>query len=92
MSSAITLKASYTAPSSEAKSFKQSLPACSTNPSTAERTSSLTALRTALGEAQDQINVFLTQKMDEDNTKAGAAQVDDAKFEETYGEEAAEED
>jgi len=93
MSSTPALTATYSAPFTGPKSFTQSLPACSEEPSTIERTASLTALRTAITTTQDQINAFLTHKMEEDNQKAGAAAaVDDAKAEENYGEEAAEDD
>jgi hypothetical protein len=88
MSSALALTASYTS-SSESKEFHQSLPTFSKEPSTADRTASLTALREAITATQDQINEFLTKKMGEDNAKAGAAAIDDAKAEEKYGEEEA---
>lgn len=86
-----SLSANYSAPDSEEKSFCQPLPICSEEPS--ERTSYLTALRTSITGAQDQINAFLTQKMEEDNKKAGAASAtDDSKAEENYGEEVVDED
>jgi hypothetical protein len=92
MASSPALTASYSAPSSDAKVFSQTLPACSNEPSATERTTSLTALRNAISDTQDQINAFLTQKMDEDVKKAGVASVDDATFEENYGEDATEQD
>jgi hypothetical protein len=82
------LSADYSAPSSENKNFNQPLPTCSKEPSPSERTAYLAALRTSITDAQDQINAFLTQKMDEDNKKAGVVStIDDAKAEENYGEE-----
>lgn len=81
------LKADYTAPEEAPKNFKQQLPTLSKEPSTEERTAYLTALRESITSVQDQINVFLTQKMEEDNQKAGAAAAQDAKEEEHYGEE-----
>jgi hypothetical protein len=87
------LVANYCAPSSEEKNFTQTLPKCSEEPSTAERTAYLAALRTSITNAQDQINAFLTQKMEEDNKKAGVASAaDDAKAEENYGEEVVDDD
>jgi hypothetical protein len=83
-----TLSAVYNAPSSEEKTFDQSLPICSDESSPSERTAYLAALRTSITDAQDQINAFLTQKMEEDNKKSGVASaIDDAKAEENYGEE-----
>ncbi|QDS73622.1 hypothetical protein FKW77_001975 [Venturia effusa] len=89
-----TLSANYSAPASEEKSFHQQLPICSQEPSPTERTAYLAALRASITGIQDQINVFLTQKMEEDNAKAGAAASaeDDAKAEENYGEEVVEDD
>ncbi|KAF2432119.1 hypothetical protein EJ08DRAFT_163432 [Tothia fuscella] len=86
------LVASYSAPCSDSTEFHQPLPTCSKDPSTEERTASLAALREAITNTQDQINDFLTKKMEEDNAKAGVAAVDDAKAEEAYGEEDAEEE
>lgn len=86
------LKAEYTAPGSAPESFKLPLSSCSRQPSTDERTAYLTSLRTSITDIQAQINVFLTQKMEEDNQKAGAAAAQDAKEEENYGEETVEED
>jgi hypothetical protein len=93
MSHAPALTAAYSAPDSEPKAFAQPLPSSSKEPSTAERTASLAALRSAITDTQDQVNAFLTDKMDEDNRKAGApAVVDDTKAEELYGEETVDED
>ncbi|TID24452.1 putative ekc keops complex subunit gon7 protein [Venturia nashicola] len=88
-----TLSATYSAPDSAEKGFNQLLPMCSEEPSPTERTAYLAALRTSITDAQDQINAFLTQKMDEDNAKAGTASAeDDAKAEENYGEEVVNDD
>jgi hypothetical protein len=87
------LKADYSAPKSAPETFKEALPAISKDPSTEERTAYLTALRTSITGMQDQVNVFLTKKMEEDNQKAGAAAAaQDAKEEENYGEESVEDD
>lgn len=88
-----TLSATYSAPDSEEKSFDQPLPMCAEEPSLIERTAYLAALRTSITDAQDQINAFLTRKMEEDNAKAGAASAEeDAKAEENYGEEVVDDD
>jgi len=82
------LLAAYSAPFNEPKTFTHSLPPHSNDPPTSERTSYLTELRKSVTTVQDQINVFLTRKMEEDIQKAGVAEaVDDAKEEENYGEE-----
>lgn len=87
------LKADYSAPNHEDKSFSQNLPNCSREPATEEKTSYLTSLRLSITDMQDSINVFLTKNMEEDNQKAGtAAANNDAKEEENYGEEAVDED
>lgn len=87
------LKATYTAPGASEESFKEALPAVSKEVSTEERTEYLGKLRTSITSIQDQINVFLTHKMEEDNAKAGAAAAaQDAKEEENYGEETVEDD
>ncbi|KAE9972496.1 hypothetical protein BLS_004013 [Venturia inaequalis] len=88
-----SLSATYSAPDSEQNSFDQPLPMCSEEPSPTERTAYLAALGTSITKAQDQINAFLTHKMEEDNAKAGVASAeDDAKAEENYGEEVVEDD
>lgn len=81
------LKAKYTAPD-EAKSFAYQLPPASTR-STEEKTAYLSALRKSVTKMQDDINVFLTNKMEQDKASASMAgsKVDERKEEETYGEE-----
>lgn len=64
------LTAEYTNPSAASKSFTHALPACPFDPSASEKTTLLSALRSAVTELQSEINEFLTQKMEED--KAGA--------------------
>jgi hypothetical protein len=88
MSSNNSLSANYTAPFSEPKTFSRPLPPSSKGPSTSERTTYLVELQTSVTAIQDQINVFLTQKMEEDNKKAGVIfTVDDTNAEENFGEE-----
>lgn len=59
----------------------------------AAKTQHLASLRAAVSAAQDAINKELTARMEEDKARdAKTAGVDDAKAEENYGEEVAEED
>lgn len=85
------LKAEYTAPASS-KQFSHTLPSCTTK-STREKTAYLSALRTSVTRLQDEVNVFLTEKMEEDKTLAALVGVkgDDRKDEENYGEEVVDE-
>ncbi|KAI8934948.1 hypothetical protein NX059_008615 [Plenodomus lindquistii] len=86
-----TLKATYTSPSTphpQTISSTQDLPAITSPPSTTERIAYLAHLQTSLKHLQDQVNTFLTQKMADDK----AAADDDARDEETYGEEVVDED
>jgi hypothetical protein len=82
----LPLTAAYTAPSAEPKVFELPQPACPQTPSTEERTASIAALRSSVSTLQDQVNLFLTKKMEEDNN-AAAALANDEKEEENYGEE-----
>ncbi|KAH7160620.1 hypothetical protein EDB81DRAFT_878970 [Dactylonectria macrodidyma] len=84
-----SLTASYTSSSSEPFSITHSLPALESPASVADKTSYLASLRSAVTEAQAQINKELTSRMEEDNARAASKNgaVDDAKEEENYGEE-----
>lgn len=87
-----SLTATYSSPTApEPKVFSTELPALSSPPSTQDRTAYLAALGSSLKTLQDDVNTFLTQKMEEDKA-AGASKGDDAKDEETYGEEVVDED
>jgi|TARA_R110002003_G_scaffold191_7_gene14767 hypothetical protein len=87
-----SLTATYTSPAPVAPSvFTSELPALSSAPSTQDRVAYLAALAAALKNLQGEVNTFLTHKMDEDKA-LGASKADDAKFEETYGEEVVDED
>lgn len=88
------LTVDYSAPSTASRSFSQTLPACAQTPSTEERTAYLASLHASIGKMQDEVNAFLTQKMEEDKMSAGnAAQTaDEAKEEENYGEEVVEDE
>ncbi|KAH7149776.1 hypothetical protein B0J13DRAFT_620131 [Dactylonectria estremocensis] len=90
-----SLTASYTSSFSEPFAITRSLPALESPASVADKTSYLASLRSAVTEAQAQINKELTSRMEEDNARAAASKngvVDDAKEEENYGEEVQEDE
>lgn len=72
-------------------SFSVDLFALSSTPSTQDRVAHLSNLQASLKKLQSDVNAFLTDKMVQDKT-AGVAKGDDAKDEETYGEEIIDED
>jgi hypothetical protein len=83
-----SLTATYASPTtSTPKVFTSELPTLSSPPSTQDRVAYLAELSSLLMTLQSDLNSFLTQKMEEDMSKG-----DDAKDEETYGEEVVEED
>ncbi|KAG6991352.1 hypothetical protein G7Y79_00053g088350 [Physcia stellaris] len=86
------LTASYSAPNAS-KTFEHPLPAIDTS-SAEGKAEYLSALRGSVTNLQDQINTFLTGKMEEDKALAAAAgqKIDDKKEEERYGEEGEEEE
>lgn len=57
-----------------------------------EKSAYLSSLRTSVTKMQEEVNAFLTQKMEEDNAQAKNLGVDEQKAEENYGEEVGEED
>lgn len=88
------LKADYSSPTTT-RTFALSLPSASASTrSTKEKTSYLSVLRKSVVQLQDDINGFLTTKMEEDKALAAEAgtKTDDKKEEEKYGEEGVEED
>ncbi|KAL8772401.1 MAG: hypothetical protein Q9209_002352 [Squamulea sp. 1 TL-2023] len=88
-----TLTATYTSPSTS-KTFVHPLPS-STTTSLPEKTQYLSTLRQSVTRLQDEVNAFLTEKMEEDKAlaaKAGVSdKVDEKKEEDFYGEEGVEE-
>jgi hypothetical protein len=82
------LSASYNNPT-ESNLITVPLPTCPAEPSTDERTNYLTALRQSIISLQSDINVFLTQKMDQDKMQsaAPASSANEDREEENYGEE-----
>ncbi|KAI9848968.1 MAG: hypothetical protein M1837_005857 [Sclerophora amabilis] len=94
------LTAIYTSATSS-KTFAHAVPTSgSTQPTPSEKTAQLASLRSSVTKLQDQINTFLTQKMEEDkSTTSGngagdsrARGVDEGKEEENYGEEVVNDD
>lgn len=88
----VTLKVDYNAPTTS-KTFEHSLPTTDIT-STEGKTAYLSALRGSIGKMQEEINTFLTAKMEEDKALAAmaGAKVDDKKEEEHYGEEGEEDE
>ena len=90
------LSADYKSPTGQ-HTFSYEVPAVSQNQSTEETTDFLAKLRQSAVRMQQDVNTFLTQKMDEDkaleNTKEVQhnAKVDEDKEEDNYGEEVDEE-
>ena len=87
------LRADYSSPQ-EKKTFAHKLPSISLEPTTKEKTNYLSDLRASVVQLQDEVNVFLTAKMEEDKALAStsAGKVDEKKEEENYGEEIVEEE
>lgn len=90
------LKAAYSSPTGK-QTFESPLsPITDANRSTQEKTAYLSDLRAKTSKLQDDINAFLTQKMEEDKTLQASsgqkAKVDEDKEEMMYGEEDPEED
>ena len=73
-------------------SVSKPLPSPSSSPTTADKTQYLQSLCEALTSTQAEINKELTQRMEEDNGRAGGKSAAEVKEEENYGEEVVEED
>jgi Gon7 family len=87
----IPLSAAYISPTGT-KTFTYAVPSISTA-STEDKTLYLAALRTAVPKLQDEVNEFLTKKMDEDKAKLVTdSKIDEKAEEDNYGEEVVEED
>lgn len=86
------LWAEYKTPT-ESKTFSHSLPSAAVT-STTQKSAYLSALRSLVVQTQEEVNAFLTAKMEEDKAAASMAgmKVDEKKAEENYGEEVVEED
>ncbi len=83
-----TLKAQYASPRTTS-TFVHPLDAPQTSQSAKEKTSYLSALRTSVTKLQEEVNIFLTQKMEEDKTLLidRGEKTDDKQDEDNYGEE-----
>ncbi|KAI9804646.1 MAG: hypothetical protein M1833_006721 [Piccolia ochrophora] len=87
----------FTSPTSATTSFTHPLGAASTSsdPSAGEKAAYLAELRAHVTKLQQELNVFLTEKMEEDKAAAAklgsVARFDEGKEEEGYGEEEEEE-
>ena len=86
------LQATYTSPTSS-ETFAHTLPSAQAT-STKAKTVYLSALRVSVVKLQEDINSFLTSKMEEDKTLAASAGIkaDDKAEEDNYGEERVEEE
>ncbi|KAJ5765354.1 hypothetical protein N7520_004913 [Penicillium odoratum] len=82
------LQAVYTAPDAT-KSFQHGIPA-SSDP--AAKHIHLTALQSLVPKLQDEINVYLTARMEEDKKAQGQTSEKESKEEENYGEEVIDDD
>ena len=94
------LSATYNSPTNAPFTVTHKLPTPPTS-NTKDKTSYLSALRKATSEMQETINKELTQRMEEDKAREAATAngngtkakgVDEAKEEDNYGEEVAEEE
>lgn len=87
-----TLRTEYRAPTGS-KTFTHTLPSAVVT-STREKSAYLSTLRGLVAQTQEQVNAFLTAKMEEDKvvTSMAGVKVDEKKAEESYGEEVVEED
>lgn len=87
-----SLQASFTSPTSS-KTFSRPLPSASVA-STKEKTQYLSALRKSVVQLQEDVNGFLTTKMEEDKALAASAgmKADDKVEEENYGDESVEDE
>lgn len=85
----MTLQAVYSAPDTS-KSFQLEVPL--SDGTLASKTAHLTALQSQIPKLQDQINVYLTARMEEDKKAQGSISEKEAKEEENYGEEVVEDD
>ncbi|KAJ5169189.1 uncharacterized protein N7482_004783 [Penicillium canariense] len=89
--SQLNLQAVYTAPDAT-KTFTHAIPAESSTDALAAKQSHLNHLQSLVPMLQDEINVFLTERMEEDKKAQGAVSEKEAKEEENYGEDVVEED
>lgn len=89
----LNIQAIYTAPGTT-QTFQHAIPTESRSQadSFAAKQAHLTALQSLVATLQEEVNVFLTEKMEEDKKAQGVVSEKEAKEEENYGEEVMEED
>lgn len=90
----LNIQAVYTAPGTT-QTFQHAIPTESRSQadSFAAKQAHLTALQSLVATLQEEVNVFLTEKMEEDKkAHQGVVSKKEAKEEENYGEEVMEED
>ncbi|KAJ5756937.1 uncharacterized protein N7511_007119 [Penicillium nucicola] len=90
MAISVNLEAVYSAPQST-ETFQHAIPSDGAD-TLAAKQAHLNALQTLVPKLQDQINVFLTERMEEDKKAQGQISAQEAKEEENYGEEVVEDD
>ncbi|KAJ5081300.1 hypothetical protein NUU61_009564 [Penicillium alfredii] len=87
----LNLHAVYTAPQAS-RTFEHAIPVDSATDAVAAKQAHLTALQSFVPKLQEEINVFLTERMEEDKKAQGQISEKEAKEEENYGEEVVEDD
>ncbi|KAJ5693417.1 hypothetical protein N7462_002840 [Penicillium macrosclerotiorum] len=87
----LTLHAAYTAPDAT-KAVLHTIPTNTNFDNLASKQAHLHALQSLVPKLQDEINVFLTERMEEDKKAQGAISEREAQEEENYGEEVVEDD
>lgn len=87
----INLQAIYTAPGAS-QTFQHAIPAEANADPLATKQAHLRALQSLVPKLQNEVNVFLTERMEEDKKSQGVISEKEAKEEENYGEEVVEED
>ncbi|KAJ5220664.1 uncharacterized protein N7469_009551 [Penicillium citrinum] len=85
----MTLQADYSAPDTS-KTFHHEVPL--SDGTLASKTAHLTTLQSLVPKLQEEINVYLTARMEEDKKAQGSISEKEAKEEENYGEEVVEDD
>lgn len=87
----LKLQAVYTAPDA-ARTFSHVVPVDPSQSPLAAKQSQLEALQSFVPKLQNEINVYLTERMEEDKKAQGANSAKEAQEEENYGEEVVEDD
>ncbi|KAJ5179562.1 hypothetical protein N7492_002772 [Penicillium capsulatum] len=91
MADSLHLQAAYTAPDAS-RTFTHDVPIDSSQSPLATKQSHLKALQSLVPKLQEEINVYLTERMEEDKKAQGALSEKEAQEEANYGEEVVEDD